>query len=1212
LEAAKSSAWEWDVAAGTFTYIAQETLPISLPPGQLSCTIDEMIAAVYPPDRPALARTVVAALTEGGAYQFQLRTFGPAGQLHWIDFRGLVQQDSAGRPVRGIGIFQDITAEKRRAAAQILHATITQTLCPDLNVAATLQALARLPLPDLADTCAIYLRDDDDQARPVAAYAGDPAAPVPLMDLSASVALAGEPNLVAAVLRSGTARLLADIPLERGHEPGPPALRSALFIPLAAQDRILGVLQLGITAGTRRYDADDLALAEGLARRGAEALIHARLQETAQTAQQAATEAHARLNALVMSAPNGIGYLDGELRYILLNPALAAINGRPPEAHLGRTPAEVLGRLTPQFETLLKQVLATGAAVHDLELQGKPHPWTGAARDWLVSFFPVPGPEGSVAGVGVTVTDVTTSKRTVAALRASEERFRLLAEHAHDVIYRYRLGPSPRLEYVSPAVERLTGYPREAFYDDPELYLRLAHPDDRAGVDSFAADLAALAQPGILRWQRQDGSTGWAELQSWLVRDEAGRPLAVEGIARDITQRQQAEDALRASQQNLSALIENTDGWIWSVDTQYRLIVANALFQREVSAVMGREAIPGESLVAVDMPQAFLDEWRAHYDRALAGEGFSVEMPTRFMAESRTMEYRLSPIRTDAGAITGVTVFGRDITERLRADQALRDIERKLGTLFAILPVGISILDSANTLAYVNPALEQILGLDQASLLSGSHQARCYLRPDGTPMPIDEYASTRTVRTRQALANVETGIVTETGAVIWTSISTAPVDFPDWRVVIVTTDISARKAAEAQARAALAAEQTARLAAEQASERMARLQALTADLAGALSRDAVIAMLTGHSIAATGAAGAVVSLLDPDSQQLEIIGWAGCGAEELAAFQAIPRSAPVPMITAVQTQAPVWLTSYEEAEARFPGSGAVMAQFGHQAHVTLPLLTPDRVLGVMSFGYPAPNAFAPEERAFLLALAQQCAQALERARLYTEVLVSQERLQHLSERLVAVQEEERRHLARELHDEIGQALSGLSLMLTPGPTLPSDALHAHLAAAQHQVARLIVQVRQRSLDLRPSMLDDLGLHPALVWYLTRYSEQTGIRLDVELQEIEGRFAPLVELTAYRIVQEALTNVARHAGVAHATVLVWVVNAQLMIEVSDMGQGFDLELVRRAYASNGLVGMRERAALLGGELTIESAPGAGTRLFAALPLLRPADATEEAP
>jgi PAS domain S-box-containing protein len=222
------------------------------------------------------------------------------------------------------------------------------------------------------------------------------------------------------------------------------------------------------------------------------------------------------------------------------------------------------------------------------------------------------------------------------------------------------------------------------------------------------------------------------------------------------------------------------------------------------------------------------------------------------------------------------------------------------------------------------------------------------------------------------------------------------------------------------------------------------------------------------------------------------------------------------------------------------------------------------------------------------------------------------RLQALGERLVAMQEEERRHLARELHDEIGQALTGLSLMLTTGRALPSEVLHAQLDAIQRQVASLIAQVRQRSLDLRPSMLDDLGLHPALVWYFTRYSEQTRIRLAVELQGVERRFPPLVELTAYRIVQEALTNVARHAGVEEAIVLAWVVDAQLMIEVSDQGRGFDHDMVRHTHASTGLIGMRERVALLGGELTIETAPGAGTRLFAALPFIGPAATLEEAP
>ncbi|NTW01923.1 MAG: PAS domain-containing protein [Oscillochloris sp.] len=227
-----------------------------------------------------------------------------------------------------------------------------------------------------------------------------------------------------------------------------------------------------------------------------------------------------------------------------------------------------------------------------------------------------------------------------------------------------------------------------------------------------------------------------------------------------------------------------------------------------------------------------------------------------------------------------------------------------------------------------------------------------------------------------------------------------------------------------------------------------------------------------------------------------------------------------------------------------------------------------------------------------------------------QVLASRARLQAVSERLIAVQEEERHHLARELHDEIGQSLTGLSLVLAMAPSLPQAQLQIQLAEAQRQVSNLITQVRHRSLDLRPSMLDDLGLHPALSWYLNRYTDQTGIKLYVQLQGINQRFPPMIELTAYRIVQEALTNVARHANVRQASVAVWVVNQQLVITVTDAGCGFNVEAAHSARASSGLTGMHERAALIGGELTIDSEPGAGTRLLANLPTVWPVTAAEE--
>ena len=214
---------------------------------------------------------------------------------------------------------------------------------------------------------------------------------------------------------------------------------------------------------------------------------------------------------------------------------------------------------------------------------------------------------------------------------------------------------------------------------------------------------------------------------------------------------------------------------------------------------------------------------------------------------------------------------------------------------------------------------------------------------------------------------------------------------------------------------------------------------------------------------------------------------------------------------------------------------------------------------------------------------------------------SHARLEALSARLLAVQEAERAHLARELHDEIGQLLTGLSLALTVGPQVPVEALRERLIEAQRQVNALTAHVRTMSLDLRPAMLDDLGLLPALRWYVRRYMERTGVTVALKHRGLEGRFRPEVEIAAYRIIQEALTNVARHAGVGEVTVRAWATGALLAIQVEDAGRGFDTAAALGAYESSGLPGLQERGRLLGGSVVIDSAPGAGTRILAELPL-----------
>lgn len=212
-----------------------------------------------------------------------------------------------------------------------------------------------------------------------------------------------------------------------------------------------------------------------------------------------------------------------------------------------------------------------------------------------------------------------------------------------------------------------------------------------------------------------------------------------------------------------------------------------------------------------------------------------------------------------------------------------------------------------------------------------------------------------------------------------------------------------------------------------------------------------------------------------------------------------------------------------------------------------------------------------------------------------------ERLQALSARLLDIQERERRHLARELHDEVGQMLTGLRLLLQPKGDLPANVVKSTFDQAQRIVDELLERLRSLSFDLRPAILDQLGLLPALLTLFERYTEQTGVLVDFKHNQLEGRFEPEVETASYRIVQEALTNVARHAGVDAVTVRVWASTDMLGILVEDRGGGFDPEAALAAPRSIGLAGMRERVLLLDGHFTIDSRPGGPTQISAEIPI-----------
>ena len=213
---------------------------------------------------------------------------------------------------------------------------------------------------------------------------------------------------------------------------------------------------------------------------------------------------------------------------------------------------------------------------------------------------------------------------------------------------------------------------------------------------------------------------------------------------------------------------------------------------------------------------------------------------------------------------------------------------------------------------------------------------------------------------------------------------------------------------------------------------------------------------------------------------------------------------------------------------------------------------------------------------------------------------TEDELRALSHRLVEIQEEERRAIGRELHDQTGQSLTALKLSLDRAVSSPAENGGSILGEAQAVLQELMAHVRDLSLDLWPSILDELGLLPALLWHFDRYSAQTQVRVNFEHAGLQRDLAPHISTAAYRIVQEALTNVARHARVDEVRIRAWTDKNTLYVRIEDQGTGFDPATLGISRSS-GLKGIRERGLLSGGKVTIESAPGAGTTVIAELPL-----------
>lgn len=372
---------------------------------------------------------------------------------------------------------------------------------------------------------------------------------------------------------------------------------------------------------------------------------------------------------------------------------------------------------------------------------------------------------------------------------------------------------------------------------------------------------------------------------------------------------------------------------------------------------------------------------------------------------------------------------------------------------------------------------------------------------------------------------------------------------------------------------------------------------LISALLQARSVDEILAVAAEHAANALSAEGTAAILLDEGgttfargaAQGTALPLWAKVQGTALAddPLLAATRSAGGPVVltgTAVQTQGGVW--------GQTGSPGLVAVPVGQQPGGALIALCASEQAALTA--------------SLLSTFAQQVNVALENTRLLERMAQARAQLRQLASQVVQAQEKERRRIARELHDEVGQALTGLKLNLAlmenslPGQATP---LHDQLAESRALLETTMEELRRLALELRPAALDDLGLAPALRGYVDGFIKRTGLDVTADLDASVGRLPERIETALYRIIQEAMSNIVRHAAARRVQVALRNDGDEIYARVADDGRGFDpARRLKEAVAEGrmGLLGIQERVALLRGRVKIAAAPGEGTSVEIWLP------------
>jgi PAS domain S-box-containing protein len=784
--------------------------------------------------------------------------------------------------------------------------------------------------------------------------------------------------------------------------------------------------------------------------------------------------------------------------------------------------------------------------------------------------------------------------RDITARKQAEEKLRRQAELldlAHDAIIVRDL--DNRIVFWNSGAEETYGWAKSEMQgQEPHQILKTEFPQPRQDLE---AELFRQGQwQGELSQTRRDGrriivTSRWA-----LQRDKEGNPAAILEINRDITGQKQAE----AGRARLAAILEATSDLVGSSDREGRVLYLN----RAGRKMMGIG-------VDEDISRLTVKDLHPEWAYRLILEQGDIEAPDQQVWSGETafrsrggQEIPTSQViiahKDASGKVEFFSTIARDITASQQAAQALQEANNRLRTLVQASPLAIIALDLKGRVISWNPAAERMFGWSQDEVMGRALPT----------IPREQEQAFNALRQSNfqgtALLGQEVHRQRRDGSVIDVSLSTAPLHDGAGAVMGnmgIIEDITERKRMAATLRQASRALK----AITECHQALIRATDET-ELLGEVCR--IIVEVGGYRMAWVGYAEADASKsVRPVAQtgfdagyveQLHLT-WADKERGRGPTGKAIRRGKPV---ICRDTQVDPGFAFMAE-EARIRGYASVLA---------LPL-NDFHTFGALNIYATEPDAFDDKEINLLLGLANDLAYGImalrgraERRRAEAALKESEQELRRLASQLLSIQEKERRRVARELHDELGQALTVLKINLVAiEDQLAPDQQHLK-ANCEHMLSYIdtvIENVRRLSWDLSPSSLEDLGLSAALGYLVDETCRNHHMESAVVMDEIDNLFTPEIQINIYRIFQESLTNVVKHARASLVSVNVTRENGKVSFTIRDNGRGFNVKQAmsgKVAKKSLGLTAMNERALMARGSFQLSSRKGRGTTIEFSIP------------